>query len=180
MNGAPLLAGARLVRSCGMSHSCLWSATPRSPLTRRRLPASLEASVISAWEPRSHIHPIIKTENVRSGLNLCATNLWGWRPSLWNIPSAVSVTQPCSVSLWEANLSAFPMMCLRNRFPGQPNTLRGSFARRVFYLHFPVSLQGCRLIQTSRGGECERVIGEKIHLVDVRVCQTAWFYASTQ
>lgn len=120
MNGTPLLACARLVRSCGMSHSCLWSATLRSPLTRRRLPASLEASVIGAWEPRAHIHPIIKTENVRSGLNLCSANLWGWRPSLWNIPSAVSVTQPCSVSLREANLSAYPMMCLRNRFPGQP------------------------------------------------------------
>lgn len=61
-----------------------------------------------------------------------------------------------------------------SRATGVPNT-RGSFARRVFYLHFPVSLRGCRLIQTSRGGECERVVeGEKKrHLDDVRVCQPA-------
>ncbi|KAM7380460.1 hypothetical protein PAMP_003753 [Pampus punctatissimus] len=33
---------------------------------------------------------------------------------------SLSVSQLSSVSLWEANLSAFPMVCLGNLFPGQP------------------------------------------------------------
>lgn len=120
-----------------------------------------EASVIGAWEPRAHTHPIIKTGKCsqrpqpvfQQPLGLEARSV------------EYSLRGLCHSALLRLALGGQPFSISNDvpqksvsRATGVPNTLRGSFARRVFYLHSPVSLRGCRLIQTSRGGECERVV----------------------
>lgn len=104
-----------------------------------------------------------KEEKCAGSLNLCSTNLLGWRPCL----KEYSLRCLCHSALLRLALGGQPFSISNDvpqksvsRATGVPNT-RGSFARRVFYLHFPVSLRGCRLIQTSRGGECERVVEGK-------------------
>lgn len=62
------------------------------------------------------------------------------QPMVYFLPPApLPVCQLSSVSLWEANLSAFPMMCLGksvSRATGVPNTLPEAPRWCVLCLHF--------------------------------------------
>ncbi len=127
------------------------------------LPGSHEASVSI---PRAYIHIywIIITKSVRRSTKPPVPPPLGFSQVLvYFLPSpsvSLSVSQPSSVSLWEANLSAFPMMCLGNLFPGQPGyqiLSQRLLAGASFCLHFSYLCEDVGCSKQTRMGAKKKI-----------------------
>lgn len=136
-------------------------------------------------QTHTYSHPVSSPSRfsiTTEGLHWPETDVVAWKPQLLHpeafchpvahFPShlvPVTISLHASVSLWEANLSAFPAMCLGNLFPGQPGyqipsqrLLAGASFVYTFFPPIYLFLQGCGLVWADVDKEVE---GREIYML---------------